>query len=134
YSLGMIMWEFTTGKKPFHDRPYDEYLVLDILKGERPQITDDTPEFYAELMKKCWDHDPKNRPTAREIFNCFGEYESFSFFNIITEEKEEVIKSAETKRQEIIKSEKFPSDTTNYHESFCTSCLSDESVKQAGSL
>jgi len=24
---------------------------LDILKGERPQITDDTPEFYAGLMK-----------------------------------------------------------------------------------
>ena len=52
YSFGMIMWEHTTGKKPFHDRPHDEYLMLDILKGERPQITDDTPEFYTELMKK----------------------------------------------------------------------------------
>ena len=49
YSFGMIMWEYTTGKKPFHDRPHDQYLMLDILKGERPQIT---PEFYAELMKK----------------------------------------------------------------------------------
>ena len=67
YSFGMIMWEFTTGKKPFHDRPHDSYLILDILKGERPQITDDTPEFYAELMKKCWDHDPENRPIAAEI-------------------------------------------------------------------
>src|SRR6266542_3391779 len=64
YSFGMIMWEFTTGKKPFHDRPHDHYLMLDILKGERPRITDDTPEFYAELMKRCWDHDPENRPTA----------------------------------------------------------------------
>src|SRR5438874_2393402 len=52
YSFGMIMWEHTTGKKPFHDRPHDQYLMLDILKGERPQITDDTPKFYAELMKR----------------------------------------------------------------------------------
>src|SRR5438094_24671 len=50
YSFGMIMWEFTTGKKPFHDRPHDHRLILDILKGERPQITDDTTAFYAELI------------------------------------------------------------------------------------
>src|SRR5947208_12715612 len=42
YSFGMIMWEHTTGKKPFHDRPHDQYLILVILKEERPQITDDT--------------------------------------------------------------------------------------------
>jgi serine/threonine protein kinase len=71
YSLGMIMWELTTGKKPFHDRSHDQYLMLDILNGERPQITDDTPEFYAEFMKRCWDRDPENRPTAKEIYEFF---------------------------------------------------------------
>src|SRR5207237_2259219 len=72
YSFGMIMWEFTTGKKPFHDRSHDEYLMMDILKGERPQITNDTPKFYAKLMKKCWDHNPENRPTTKEIWNCLN--------------------------------------------------------------
>src|SRR5690242_7174535 len=67
YSFGMIMWEFTTGKKPFYDRPHDHCLISDILKGESPQITEDTPEFYAELMKRCWDHNPENRPTAKEF-------------------------------------------------------------------
>ena len=51
YSFGMIMWEHTTGKKPFHDRPHNSSLISDILNEERPQVTDDTPEFYAELMK-----------------------------------------------------------------------------------
>src|SRR5437764_15061042 len=100
YSFGMIMWEYTTGKKPFHDRPHDEYLMLDILKGERPQVTDDTHEFYARLMKKCWDHNPENRPTAREIHDCLKEYHHWN--HVMTEEIEEVIKSAEVKRQEII--------------------------------
>ena len=71
YSLGMIMWEFTTGKKPFHDRPHNHLLITDILNGLRPQITDDTPEFYAELMKRCWDHDPENRPNCSRNFRLF---------------------------------------------------------------
>src|SRR5437660_11881686 len=128
----MIMWEHTTGKKPFHDRSHNHLLILDILKGERPQITDDTPEFYAELMKKCCEHNPKNRPTAREIFNCFREYRYISI-----KEKKEIIESAEFKRQEIIKSENFLSDTKNYKhhpESFYTSRLLNESIEQAGSL
>src|SRR5205807_5074677 len=134
YSFGMIMWEHTTGRKPFHDRPHDHILVLDILNGERPEITGDTPEFYAELMKKCWDYNPENRPTAEEIWNCFYEYASFS--GDITEEKKEIIDSAEAKRQEIINSDKHLSDKKNYKhhpESFYTSRLLNESIQQVGS-
>ena len=130
YSFGMIMWEHTTGKKPFHDRPHDHHLISDILKGERPQITDDTPKFYTELMKKCWDHNPENRPTAMEICYCLWEYHEVN----ITEEKKEIIESAEAKRQEIIKSDQFLSDAKNYKhhpESFYTSRLLNESIEQA---
>jgi len=120
YSFGMIMWEFTTGKKPFHDRPHNHCLTLDILRGERPQTTDDSPEFYAKLMRRCWDHNPENRPTAREVRNSLHEYNRYN----ITEEKKRIIGLAETKRQEIIKSDKFLLDKENYKhhpESFYTS-------------
>ena len=126
YSLGMIMWEYTTGKKPFHDIPHDHYLMMDILNGIRPQVTDDTPEFYAELMKKCWDHSPENRPTAKEINDCFDKYYSGN----------ETISLAEAKRQEIIKSDKFLLDTKNYKHhpgSFYTSRLLNETIEQAKS-
>src|SRR5437588_9829714 len=84
-------------------------------------------------MKKCWDHNPENRPTAGEIYDCFREYWDYNR----TKEKREIIKSTEEKRQEIIKSEKFLSDTKNYKhhpESFYTSCLLNESIQQAESL
>ena len=84
YSFGMIMWEHTTGKKPFHDREHNHLLISDILNGERPQITDDTPEFYADLMKRCWDHNPENRPTAKEIYDCLRKY----YLNITKESNE----------------------------------------------
>jgi hypothetical protein len=133
YSFGMIMWEYTTGKKPFHDRSHNHLLISDILKGERPQITDDTPEFYAELMKKCWDHNPENRPTAEEIHDCLQGYWTYHR----AKGKEEIIKLAETKRKKIIESEKFLSDMKNYKhhpESFYTSRLLNESIQQAESL
>jgi len=135
YSFGMIMWECTTGKKPFHDRPHNHLLISDILNGERPQITDDTPEFYSELMKKCWDHNPENRPTAEEIEDCLYEYHPYS--SNTTEEKKEIISLAESKRQEMIKSDKFILDTRNYKHhpgSFYTSRLLNESIQQAESL
>src|SRR4051812_6278411 len=130
----MIMWEYTTGKKPFHDRPHNHLLISDILNGIRPQVTDDTPEFYTELMKKCWDHGPENRPTAQEIEDYLYKY--CSYHNSITEKNQEIISLAESKRQEIIKSDKFQSDTKNYKHhpgSFYTSRLLNESIEQAES-
>src|SRR5437763_1451201 len=92
YSFGMIMWEHTTGKKPFYDRSHNHCLILDILEGKRPEITVDTPEFYADLMKKCWDPKPENRPTAEEIEECFEKYKYPS------SEEKEIIELAESKR------------------------------------
>ncbi|GES93042.1 kinase-like domain-containing protein [Rhizophagus clarus] len=61
------MWEFTSGIPPFNDRAHDRYLFLDICKGERPKIIKNAPECYIDLMKKCWDSNPSNRPTITEL-------------------------------------------------------------------
>ena len=76
-------------------------------------------------MKRCWDHNPENRPPAQKIQDYLREH----FY------KKEIIKLAENKRQEIIKSDKFLSDTKNYKhhpKSFYTSRLSNEPIKQTG--
>ena len=83
-------------------------------------------------MKRCWDYNPKNRPTAEEICCCFRGYYRLD----ITEEKKEIIKLAEAKRQEIIKSDKFLSDVRDYKHhpgSFYTSRLLNNSIEQAHS-
>src|SRR5256714_5446467 len=68
YAFGIIMWEISSRERPFHDVVHDKMLALRILKGLRPEITKDTPPFYQDLMQKCWHSDPKQRPTAQEIF------------------------------------------------------------------
>ena len=50
--------------------------MLDILEGKRPEITKDTPEFYADLMKKCWEREPENRPSAIKISEILKEWQS----------------------------------------------------------
>src|SRR5437588_6308214 len=61
------MWEITSHERPFHDVAHDKVLALRILKGLRPEITKDTPLFYRDLMQKCWNSDPTQRPTAELI-------------------------------------------------------------------
>src|SRR5687767_13323778 len=67
YSFSMIMWEFTSGIPPFNDRAHDFQLGISICKGERPEIVENTPQCYVDLMKKCWNEDPLKRPNAFEI-------------------------------------------------------------------
>jgi serine/threonine protein kinase len=67
YSLGIIMWELTSEVPAFHNISHDFQLSLDICKGIRPEIIEGTMPEYAELMKRCWDNDPKKRPNAKEL-------------------------------------------------------------------
>ena len=45
YSMGMIMWELTTGCKPFANIEHDTDLIYRIIDGKRPEITNDTLDY-----------------------------------------------------------------------------------------
>jgi serine/threonine protein kinase len=74
YSFSMIMWEFTSGVPPYNDKAHDLQLGISICKGERPQIIENTPQCYMDLMKKCWNEDPSKRPSALEVKNIIGNW------------------------------------------------------------
>ncbi|RIA96037.1 kinase-like domain-containing protein [Glomus cerebriforme] len=67
YSLGIIINEIIFGNRPFNSLPYDEYLAIDICEGLRPNIRNITPKPLRELIQKCWDENPKNRPNTVQI-------------------------------------------------------------------
>ncbi|RIA83142.1 hypothetical protein C1645_475478 [Glomus cerebriforme] len=98
--MGMIMWELTTGCKPFANVKHDINLVYKILDGERPKITEDTPECYADLMKSCWNSDPKKRPSVTEIRKTCGRW-------VYRNKNIEQFNQAEIKRNELINSKKL---------------------------
>ncbi|RGB26850.1 kinase-like domain-containing protein [Rhizophagus diaphanus] len=68
YSFGMIMYFTATGKQPFDNCAHDHHLTLEICNGIRPEINElEAPKCYIDLMKRCWDSNPDNRPNATEL-------------------------------------------------------------------
>ncbi|GES86512.1 kinase-like domain-containing protein [Rhizophagus clarus] len=76
YSFSMMMWEFTSGIPPNYE--VHENLTYEICKeGKRPKIMENTPKCYIDLMEKCWDSDPENRPTIEELEHKISEWSKY---------------------------------------------------------
>jgi serine/threonine protein kinase len=75
YSFGMIMYFIATGGQPFANCAHDEFLAIRICNGNRPEINEqEVPECYIDLMKKCWNSDPNNRPSISKIERSIREF------------------------------------------------------------
>jgi serine/threonine protein kinase len=53
YSIGVLMWQISSGRQPFKDKgfDYDMKLSIAILNGLREEIIDKTPVKYSNLYK-----------------------------------------------------------------------------------
>lgn len=70
------MWELVTCVPPYKDESYvSEELRIQIRKGRRPEIDDEFPECYAQLMKECWSENPDDRPKAEELHKRITEFQ-----------------------------------------------------------
>ncbi|EXX74407.1 uncharacterized protein OCT59_024223 [Rhizophagus irregularis] len=69
YSLGVLLWEISSGKPPFYveGEQYDIGLALDISQGHRETVVPDTPDEYVKIYTKCWNGEPDNRPTIYQV-------------------------------------------------------------------
>ncbi|RIB25662.1 kinase-like domain-containing protein [Gigaspora rosea] len=80
YSFGIIMWEILYGKPVFFDQnpklQSELQYQIQVCNGLRPHIYENTATCYADLMKKCWNMYPKKRPTAKEIYDTFAEWQN----------------------------------------------------------
>ncbi|KAF0446141.1 kinase-like protein [Gigaspora margarita] len=66
YSLGVILWEISSGQPPFKSLTSLEIILnAQVLDEFREIPAENTPLRYIELYQKCWDKDPSIRP---EIF------------------------------------------------------------------
>ncbi|GES93439.1 kinase-like domain-containing protein [Rhizophagus clarus] len=69
YSIGVVLWEVSSGRPPFHGTPYDVGLAISILQGLRETPVPETSENYIKIYTDCWNIEPDNRPTINQVFN-----------------------------------------------------------------
>jgi serine/threonine protein kinase len=66
YSLGMTLWELSSGKLPFADAQDNDQIVAWVLQGEQETIPAETPEYLKATIQACWALVPTRRPTAAQ--------------------------------------------------------------------
>ena len=48
YSIGVLLWEISSGQKPFKDKS-DYSLIVQIPRGLRESVVPNTPEYYVKV-------------------------------------------------------------------------------------
>ncbi|XP_072044135.1 uncharacterized protein [Amphiura filiformis] len=66
YAYGMLMLETCTRKAPFHGWEW-QAVVFKVASGAKPPLPNDVPQDIRNIMERCWNHDPKDRPTIEEV-------------------------------------------------------------------
>ncbi|POG75286.1 uncharacterized protein OCT59_024281 [Rhizophagus irregularis] len=67
YSIGVLLWEISSGRPPFHGIPYDVGLAQSILQGLREIPIPNTSIDYIKIYTDCWNIEPDNRPTINQV-------------------------------------------------------------------
>ncbi|KAK8841375.1 hypothetical protein M9Y10_026990 [Tritrichomonas musculus] len=97
YAYGLLAYEVITGQKPYEEILTQYQLISKLQKGERPFISEDTPECYKDLIESCWSQNPLDRPPFEQIEHNLKNDERFRIdeFNIVEfEDYTELIKEA----------------------------------------
>src|SRR5437016_6374655 len=54
FSLGVILWQISSGKLPCEGTTTSKSIIEFRLKGSRDKPVPDVPEGYVELYSECW--------------------------------------------------------------------------------
>ena len=68
YSLGVLLWELSSGYPPFGNRA-EIGVIFNIINGTREKKILNTPSDYYDLYTACWNENPVKRPIIEDAYN-----------------------------------------------------------------
>ncbi|CAB4379469.1 unnamed protein product [Rhizophagus irregularis] len=67
YTIGVLLWEISSGRPPFYNKPDDVDLATEILQGLRESPVPNTPKDYVKIYTDCWNNEPDDRPNINKV-------------------------------------------------------------------
>ncbi|RHZ46453.1 hypothetical protein Glove_621g11 [Diversispora epigaea] len=68
YSIGILLWEISSGKIPYESKFQDESDLIDyVSQGNREDPIIGTPQDYINIYQDCWNQDPDKRPIIVKV-------------------------------------------------------------------
>ena len=67
YSLGVVLWQISSGKTPFKGQNKN-MLIVTVMLGSKERRIQDTPDEYYNLYSQCWSNEPEKRPTTEKAY------------------------------------------------------------------
>ncbi|KAM8974756.1 insulin-like growth factor 1 receptor [Pelodytes ibericus] len=85
WSFGVVLWEIATLAEQPYQGMSNEQVLRFVMEGGLLEKPDNCPDMLFELMRMCWQYNPKMRPTFLEIINSIKDeldpgFKEVSFF------------------------------------------------------
>uniref|UniRef100_A0A8C6UGW2 Tyrosine-protein kinase receptor n=1 Tax=Neogobius melanostomus TaxID=47308 RepID=A0A8C6UGW2_9GOBI len=85
WSFGVVLWEIATLAEQPYQGMSNEQVLRFVMEGGLLDKPDNCPDMLFELMRMCWQYNPKMRPTFLEIISSIKEdmeppFREMSFF------------------------------------------------------
>ncbi|KAI9529872.1 hypothetical protein NQZ68_008111 [Dissostichus eleginoides] len=85
WSFGVVLWEIATLAEQPYQGMSNEQVLRFVMEGELLDKPDKCPDMLFELMRMCWQYNPKMRPSFLEIINSIKQdleppFREMSFF------------------------------------------------------
>ncbi|XP_059362480.1 insulin-like growth factor 1 receptor isoform X2 [Carassius carassius] len=85
WSFGVVLWEIATLAEQPYQGMSNEQVLRFVMEGGLLDKPDNCPDLLFELMRMCWQYNPKMRPSFLEIINSIKEelespFREVSFF------------------------------------------------------
>ncbi|KAK8843302.1 hypothetical protein M9Y10_025157 [Tritrichomonas musculus] len=103
FAFSIVVYEILTSQFPYRFKGTHQ-LAKYVVEGGRPDInSNEIPDCFIDLMRKCWDSDPEKRPTFDEIVTEIKTNKRFiTGLNIDEEEFRSYQKLIESKQNDAI--------------------------------
>ena len=79
YAFSLILYELFTGILPYEKLDKGQICYKVAVRKERPEFNDLVPDYFKDLIERCWSDDPSQRPSFESIANELRNYQNFEF-------------------------------------------------------